>query len=214
MIMKAQYKFFLIVLSFLSFTTTASAQYVNIEEQMELSQEQIAQIQRKGAEKTAQMNDYITYMANKKKEMKHRINRKGKALDLFLGKGYQYQEFGENKEGVMMQITSKRVNKVVNTPLIRSYFQTLIDGLKTYTDVNISSTEVAGIKVSKLRQIDTNEWVCTCQYDQAFEGIRDGKLIYKDITTKYVECHILVEKTELGDEFVVKLGDVYAINTK
>ncbi len=203
-----------ILVAVFGFTSTVSAQYTNQEEQFELTPEQVEQIKIKGAEKTAQMNDYISYMANKKKKMERRQEKKANALNLFLGEGNSYKEFGEYKEGVMMQITSKRTKRVTSTPLMRVYFQNLIEKLNLYSDVNISSTEVAGIKVTKLRRVDDNEWVCTCQYDQVFEGIRDGRLIYKDITTKYVECHIYVEKTELGDEFVVKLGDVYAVDTK
>lgn len=212
--MKTQKTLIAILLTFVCSSVSVPAQGID---QIELNQEQIAQMKLRGAEKTAQMNDYISYMANKKKKKDIRLDYKDKALNLFLGKGFSYKEFGEIKEGVIMQVTSKRasgLNKVVGNPLMRDYFQSLIDRLKVYTDVKISSTEVAGIKVSKLRRVDTNEWVCTCQYDQVFEGIRDGRLIYKDITTKYVECHIFVEETELGEELVVKLGDVFAVSTK
>lgn len=212
--MKTKNMFLIILVAFFGFTITASAQYNDQDEQFELSQEQLEQIKEKGAEKTAQMNSYISYMANKKKKMERRLEKKANALNLFLGEGNRYKEFGEYKEGVLMQITSKRTKKVTSTPLMRVYFQNLIEKFSLYSDVNISSTEVAGIKVTKLRRVDTNEWVCTCQYDQVFEGIRDGRLIYRDITTKYVECHVYVEKTELGDEFIVKLGDVYAVDTK
>lgn len=211
--MKLQ-NFILAILVVFFSTATVHAQYTDQEEMIELTPEQIQQIRVKGAEKTAQMNDYISFMANKGMKKNDRLDHKKNALNLFLGKGYRYKEFGEYKEGVMMQITSKRTGTVVATPYMRDYFQSLIDRLKTYSDVNISSTEVAGIKVSRLQRIGPNEWKCTCEYDQVFEGIRDGKLIYRDITTKFVECYILAEQTELGTEFVVKLGDVYAKKTR
>ena len=156
--MKTKNMFLIILVAFFGFTITASAQYND------------------------QMNSYISYMANKKKKMERRLEKKANALNLFLGEGNRYKEFGEYKEGVLMQITSKRTKKVTSTPLMRVYFQHLIEKFNLYSDVNISSTEVAGIKVTKLRRVDTNEWVCTCQYDQVFEGIRDGRLIYRDIT--------------------------------
>ena len=138
---------------------------------------------------------------------------KTKALNLFIGKGFSYEENGVTKEGVMMQVTSKN-RKSVSTPFIRDYFKNLVTGLRSYTDVKIEATEIADIKVSELRQIGPNLWVCTCQYDQAFEGVRDGRLIYRDITTKRIKCYVVAEDTEDGWEFIILLGDVYAIETR
>ena len=112
-----------------------------------------------------------------------------------------------------MQVTSKN-RKSVRTIYIRDYFQNLIKGLRSYTDVKIEATEIADIKVSELRQVDTNLWVCTCQYDQTYEGIRDGRLVYRDITTKRIKCYLTAEDTEEGWEYIIKLGDIYAIETK
>ena len=165
-------KFILVVLAF-SMTIVASAQF---ERKGEF-------INRAFAGKVGQMNDYISFMANKKKPEESRLYYRTKALNLFIGKGFSYEENGVIKEGVMMQVTSKN-RKAVSTPFIRDYFKNLVTGLCSCSDVKIEATEIADIKVSELRQIDTNLWVCTCQYDQAFEGVRDGRVIYRDITTK------------------------------
>lgn len=201
--MKAQQKFLVALLAIFSLATTAFAQ---VEGQEEM-------IKRRAAEKVGQMNDYISFMANKKKPEESRLYYRTKALNLFIGKGFSYEENGVTKEGVMMQVTSKN-RKSVSTPFIRTYFQNLVTGLRSYTDVKIEATEIADIKVSELRQIDTNLWVCTCQYDQAFEGVRDGRLIYRDITTKRIKCYVVAEDTEDGWEFIILLGDVYAIETR
>ena len=201
--MKAQQKFLIALLAIFSLATTAFAQ---VEGQEEM-------IKRRAAEKVGQMNDYISFMANKKKPEESRLYYKTKALNLFIGKGFSYEENGVTKDGVMMQVTSKN-RKSVSTPFIRTYFQNLVTGLRSYTDVNIEATEIADIKVSELRQIDTNLWVCTCQYDQAFEGVRDGRLSYRDVTTKRIKCYVVAEDTEDGWEFIILLGDVYAIETR
>lgn len=201
--MKAQQKFLVALLAIFSLATTTFAQ---VEGQEEM-------IKRRAAEKVGQMNDHISFMANKKKPEESRLYHRTKALNLFIGKGLNYEENGVTKEGVMMQVTSKN-RKSVSTPFIRDYFQNLVTGLRSYTDVKIEATEIADIKVSELRQIDTNLWVCTCQYDQAFEGVRDGRLIYRDITTKRIKCYVVAEDTEDGWEFIILLGDVYAIETR
>lgn len=170
-------------------------------------------IKRACADKVGQMNDYISFMANKKKPEENRLFYKTKALNLFIGKGFSYEENDVTKESVMMQVTSEN-RKSVRTIYIRDYFQNLIKGLCSYTDVKIEATEIADIKVSELRQIDTNLWVCTCQYDQAYEGISDGRLVYRDITTKRIKCYLTAEDTEDGWEYIIKFGDIYAIETK
>ena len=199
--MKAQKLFLIAVLALFTFTA-----FAQVEGQEEM-------IKRRAAEKVAQMNDYISFMASKKKSVENRLYYKEKALNLFIGKGYKYEENGIDKEGVMMEVTSK-TRKTVSHPLMRDYFHNLVYRLGAYTDVKITATEIADIKVSELRQVDTNLWVCTCQYDQAFEGMRDGRPIYRDITTKRIKCYVVAEDTEDGWEFIILLGDVYAIDTK
>lgn len=199
--MKAQKLLLIAVLALFTFTA-----FAQVEGQEEM-------IKRRAAEKVAQMNDYISFMASKKKSVENRLYYKEKALNLFIGKGYKYEENGIDKEGVMMEVTSK-TRKTVSHPLMRDYFHNLVYRLGAYTDVKITATEIADIKVSELRQVDTNLWVCTCQYDQAFEGMRDGRPIYRDITTKRIKCYVVAEDTEDGWEFIILLGDVYAIDTK
>ncbi len=150
-------------------------------------------------------------MASKKKSVEVRQKYRKEALNLFIGEGNSYEENGVQKEGVLMEVTS------VNRPgkrreLIRDYFSRIIKF--NYNDVNISSTDIAEIKVSNLQKISDNQYVCTCQFDQAFVGYRDGRPVYKDITTKRVKCYITIDRTVDGDEYIIKLGDTEAIATK
>ena len=169
------------------------------------------QIKRRAAEKVGLMNDYISYMANKKKSDKTRIYYKTKALRLFAGGGDSYEENGVQKEGVQMEVTSIN-RKTKSRRLMKKYFESLIDF--KYNDVQITSTDVADIKVSQLQRIGENLFVCTCYFEQAFVGYMDGRPVYKDITRKHVKCYVYAEETESGTEFMVLLGDVTADQTR
>lgn len=170
------------------------------------------QIKRTAAQRVAQMNDYISFMADKSNDMETRQYYKKQALNLFAGRGYNYEENGVNKEGVRMEITSVN-NTRPRSKLMRGYFNGLMN--LTYQKVSIQSTELASIKVSNLQKVDNNMYVCTCYFDQVFVGYRDGRPVYKDITRKKVKCYIEVQDVEGGpQEYVVLLGDVQAIDTK
>ena len=155
------------------------------------------QIKRRAAEKVGLMNDYIYY--------------KTKALRLFAGGGDSYEENGVQKEGVQMEVTSIN-RKTKSRRLMKKYFESLIDF--KYNDVQITSTDVADIKVSQLQRIGENLFVCTCYFEQAFVGYMDGRPVYKDITRKHVKCYVYAEETESGTEFMVLLGDVTADQTR
>lgn len=170
------------------------------------------QIKRTAAQRVAQMNDYISFMADKSNDMETRQYYKKQALNLFAGRGYNYEENGVNKEGVRMEITSVN-NTRPRSKLMRVYFNGLMN--LTYQKVSIQATELASIKVSNLQKVDNNMYVCTCYFDQVFVGYRDGRPVYKDITRKKVKCYIEVQDVEGGpQEYVVLLGDVQAIDTK
>ena len=175
-------------------------------------------IRKRIAERVQLMNDYISYMANKKNNDDTRQYYRKKTLPLFIGKGYSYVQDGIKREGVLMQTTStNHPNQPANTQLMRVYFSRLID--LRYSDVVITSTKASNIKVSDLKKIGRNEegnyiYECTCQYEQYFYGYRDGRLVYKDKTTKRISCQIELEETEDGMETVIRLGDVEAICTE
>lgn len=169
------------------------------------------QIKRRAAERVAQMNDYISFMADKSNDLETRQYNKKQALNLFAGRGYDYEENGIHKEGVRMEVTSVN-NTRPRAKLMRVYFNGLVN--LTYQKVSIQSTEVSSIKVSSLQKVDNNLYVCTCYFDQVFIGYRDGIPIYKDMTRKKVKCYVEVQDAEDGLEYVVLLGDVHAIDTK
>lgn len=205
--MEALKKIFIALIAAFFVVTLASAQEVH----HSINSEEEEMIIRRAKEKVAQMNDYISFMASKKKSTETRKWYKEKALNLFIGKGYDYEENDERKEGVMMEVTSKR-RVEPRKIFMRDYFDNVIR--LRYSDVEISSTDIPHIKATKLKKIGDNLYECTCQYTQVFRAYKDGRLAYIDTTVKRIKCYVFKEDTEDGAEFIVLLGDVSAIDTK
>lgn len=208
--MNTIFKFALASITILMSSILANAQDFNTEKFNEKLYEQRVK------ERVKLMNDFVSYMADKSNPQDNRYYYRKKALSLFIGKGYEYEENGIPKEGVMMQTTSVNHPGVITSSFLRDYFSRLVN-LK-YTNVNITSTEIAGMKVSALKKISSSDnktlYMCTCQYVQYFIGeYGDGRL-YKDKTTKRIACYVEEEKTEDGLELMILLGDVKAISTE
>lgn len=167
-------------------------------------------MKQRAQQKVAQMNDNISFMADKSKDLNTRNYYRGKALNLFIGKGEPFEEEGIHNTGVKMETTS--VYRVKPTRrLMKDYFTGLIN--LRYSKVDIQSTKVNEIEVSDLLKIDDNKYVCTACFEQVFVGYRDGRPIYKDRTRKKVKVYIMVEETIDREEFFILLGDVTALET-
>ena len=201
-------KFALVSMVVLMSSISISAQDYNYNEEI--------QLQQRAKMRVKLMNDYVSFMADKSNSVDTRYYFRKKALTLFIGKGYEYEENGITKQGVMMQTTSVNRPGVVKNMLLRDYFTHLID-LK-YSKVNITSTEIAYMKVSDLKKVDSSDneilYMCTCQYVQYFRGEYGDGSLYKDKTTKRIVCYVEVEETEDSREFIILLGDVEAISTE
>lgn len=191
------------LLVFLLMPFSLSAQYT----QTELNE----QVKRKVQEHVAQMNDYISFMANPKKEVNTRHYYRKQALNLFVGKGYEYKENGIEKEGVLMEVSSVN-RKKPKSRLTRTYFTGLIN--MSYSAVEIETTKCYEIQVSGLKPIGDNEYVCTCDFEQTFRGFRDGKIAYGDKVRKRIECYVKVDTIEGGVEYIVLLGDTSTMETR
>lgn len=205
-IMNAILKFTLASIVILMSSISASAQDYN-EEKL---------FQQRAKERVKLMNAYVSFMADKSNSQETRYYYRKKALPLFIGKGYEYEENGVTKQGVMMQTTSVNRPGVVTNTLLRDYFSRLVN--LRYSKVNITSTEIAGMKVSDLKKVDSSNnktlYMCTFQYVQYFRGEYGDGYVYADKTTKRIVCYVEVEETEDGQEFMIKLGDVEAISTE
>jgi len=180
-------------------------------------------LRRRAAEKCAQFNNYVSLIGKKNDKkgraisVETRMYYRDAALKLFIANGDEYTEYVGDEErtiaGVMMQTTSiNRPNQKPKSTLMKTYLRNLAN--LRYSDVVITSTDVSNIKVSSLRKIDEDKYVCTCYFTQTFIGYKDGIPVYKDRTSKYVKCYVYPEATEDGMEYIIRLGDVYATDTE
>ena len=115
--MNAILKFTLASIVILMSSISASAQDYN-EEKL---------FQQRAKKRVKLMNDYVSFMADKSKSQETRYYYRKKALPLFIGKGYEYEENGVTKRGVMMQTTSVNRSGVVTNTLLRDYFSSLVN---------------------------------------------------------------------------------------
>lgn len=198
---------FIILIALFAITNVVDAQNSTIEEKIKL----------RAAQKVGLLGEYISSIADKTQgDLQSRLHFCDKALSLFIGKGGPYEEDGVERKGVVMEVTSVN-RKTVNRRLMKNYFNGLAN--LRYDAVSIETTDVADIKVSNLHRVADNLFVCTCFFEQAFTGYKDGRPVYKDITRKAVKCYVIQEEIEVieegGDkyEYLVLLGDVRAIDT-
>ena len=211
-IMNAILKFTLASIVILMSSISASAQDYN-EEKL---------FQQRAKERVKLMNDYVSFMADKSKSEKTRYYYRKKALPLFIGKGYEYEENGVTKQGVMMQTTSVNRPGVVTNRLLRDYFSHMVK--LRYSIVKITSTEIADMKISDLKKVDSSDgktlYMCTVQYVQYFRGEYADGYVYADKTTKRIVCYVEVEEVESDVygkpkfEYMIMLGDVEVISTE
>jgi len=164
-------------------------------------------------EKVGQFCDYVSFIASKKKNLKTRLYYVDKAKNLFLNRGKAlFDEDGSMvRDSVIMQVTSLKAKKPRNVYL-NKYLPNLAQ-LK-YPEVEVTSTDVAEMKVSNLHKIGDGLYTCTVYFYQYFVGKADNRVVYKDKTNKRVQCYIVEEETEDGLEYVVLLGDIYAGTTE
>ena len=172
----------------------------------------------RAAQKVKQMTDNIARIADKSRSVSTRESIKTKTLVLFINKGEAFKEvydggFEIQRQGVVMETTSLKCKTCdPKKTLMTQYLTNLIK--LNYSQVKIESTDVSSMEVSSLPKINDNEYVCTVYFEQAFVGYRDGRPVYKDITRKSVEVHIAVEETIDGTEYIIRLGDVHALDTR
>lgn len=137
-------------------------------------------------------------------------------LKLFIGKGEKYtttDAYGNKIENdpVTIQVTSKRGSIRTNT--VKGYLTTLAKNLnKMYTKVNITSSDA--VRVDNIHETGDGRYECVAYFFQKFEGYRDGRLIYTDVTTKKVRVYLDQIEGPIGKTWSIALGDISAVETR
>ena len=171
-------------------------------------------LKRRAKEKVGQFCDYVSFIASKKKSLKTRYYYVDKAKNLFLNRGAAlYDDDGSLvRDSIIMQVTSLKAKKPRNV-YMNQYLPKLAN-LK-YPQVEVTSTDVAEMKVSNLEKVGARLYTCTVYFYQYFIGkTGDNNVRYKDKTNKRVQCYIIEQDTEDGYEYIVLLGDIYADTTE
>lgn len=198
------------VMKYLKYVIMVLCLIVGIDASAEIDKGLSDLMKQRAQQKIAQMNDNISFMADKSRSLDTRKYYRKTALKLFIGNGEPYEFEGIPNTGVKMETTSK-FRKKPNEKLMKDYFSGLIN--LRYSKVDIKTTNVYDIEISEIRPIDENTYVCTGIFEQKFIGYKDGQPQYIDRMWKKVNIYILREVTIDGEEFVILLGDVKALET-
>lgn len=192
----------------------------------DLSESVNKQIADAAKQQVAQFTDCLSFIVDKEQKPENRDGFREDALKLFIGQGKAYDDNVLDKDGnvidkrphepVTMEVTSLRNPKPRKRPMAE-YLSNLVElaNNKTYRSVSITSTQWHDMKVSQIRKIGQDQYVCVVYFEQVFESRgSELKIIYTDKTTKRVTVHIKILHTDYGDEFVILLGDIQATETK
>ena len=207
---------FILALLLLGFIPVSAQTYNDLSEQIADAAKQ----------QVAQFTDCLSFIVDKKQTEENRNVFREDALKLFIGQGKAYYDNVLDKDGnvidkrphkpVTMEVTSLR-NPKPRKKTVAEYLSNLVNlaNKKTYRSVSIMSTQWHDMKVSQVRKIAEDQYVCDVYFEQIFEsrGL-ENKLIYTDKTTKRVTVFITISHTDYGDEYVILLGDIKATETK
>lgn len=170
--------------------------------------------------------DFLSLMVDKTQSAANRNSVKEDALKLFIGGGKEYYDdvldvSGEHvidrvrHDAVRMEVTSLKSTAPKKYPMA-TYLSNLVNlaNRQIYRSVSIESTNWHEMKVSRIRKISENHYVCDVYFEQVFISRgRENKVIYTDTTRKRVACYIEIAHRDTGDEFIILLGDISAMET-
>ena len=231
--MKLRFVIFILFVTFISAATYAQGNSNQVYN--DLDDATYKKISKRARQEVNQFTDYLslivtkprnTYDVNEWKELAvKRKDWKRDALKLFVGRGEIYYTYVLDDydnpidtikhDPVNMQVTSLR-NKKPRNLFLKDYLTNLIDqaNKRNSIHVTIQTTKWQSMKASEIRKLEDGHYVLDVYFEQVY--IRDigDRLIYADKTTKRVTCYIEIIETDLGTEFIVRLGDIQATDTQ
>lgn len=156
----------------------------------------------------AQLNDYLSLIADPTKSRESRKYYVDAAKRMFIANCNEYENDGITHEGIMMEITSVK-RKGTRRILMRTYLNGLMNGV--YPKMEIISVEVAIPQMSSLKKIGDNEYVCTYDieiYPTSTNSLSVCTIRYK----KKVTLTLQLEQIEGGEIILpILFGDILAV---
>lgn len=217
---------FILLSLFLSLVyTIAFAQEYSKEVYNELDDATYKKISRRARQEVNLFTDYLSNIVIKTETPKYRSDKMNDALKLFVGKGEVYYTYvldvNDNPidtikhAPVKMQVTSLR-DKAPRNLTLKKYLSNLVEqaNKKNSISVTIKTTKWQSMKASEIRKLEDGRYVLDVYFEQTYIRQTRERLIYADRTTKRVTCYIDIIETDLGIEFIVRLGDIEATDTQ
>ena len=177
-------------------------------QQIDLSDQQKEEIRTRVKQKIEAFLLNLTYIANADKEIQD--NAIKATLALF---PYTLSDVNDNPtcyNGVTMQTLSARKDKhgrpVKPRPILMRRY---LDNLRGMPYNKVEIIRVGVIYVDQIEKVDDGRYQAIGRYSQEFSGYQDGRLIYRDRTSKIVKTYIdyIDDGSDTGS-WNVLLGDM------
>ena len=194
---------FTIVVTFQMYVSMGYAQTNDLsEEDLEMFKEEV-----RNRINTYQM--YLSFIGSTKNDHATKVLYMKQALKLFMGEGNNYRDIYDNIQPAVRTQVSSKARNTKNWIQTKNYLRNLTS--LSYSEVQITQADVC--YVSDFYKVRDGLYKAAVTIKQKFVGMRDGKVIYEDITEKTINVYLQQEITSVGSQYVILLGDSEVLDT-
>ena len=173
-------------------------------------------LQARVKDKVDEFVNHLSNIVNTDLSPYQRQNEIKAALVLFIGNGERYSVTNdrgvvENHAPVRMQLSSVNNDNKRWLPM-KKYLQNQYNNVHKYGKVVIQSADI--VRVDNINKVSDGHYEAMAYFCQKYIAFRDGKVVYRDITTKKIKVYIDALEIPGGIIWEAKLGDVYVTATK
>ena len=175
----------------------------------DLSPEELEMFRTEVRNRTNRFQSYLTFIGSKKNSLDIKRVYIKQALQLFIGKGEDYEDvYGNPQPAVGMETTSKQTKK--------KSWQTTKRYLNRLATIDYEEIEIAWVdtcRVSNFYKVKDGVYSATVTVSQRFAGYRKDGRSYIDTTVKSIDIHLEEYLTPVGKRYRILFGDIEAIET-
>ena len=175
----------------------------------DLSPEELEMFRTEVRNRTNRFQSYLTFIGSKKNSLDIKRVYIKQALQLFIGKGEDYEDvYGNPQPAVGMETTSKHTKK--------KSWQTTKRYLNRLATIDYEEIEIAWVdtcRVSNFYKVKDGMYSATVTVSQRFAGYRKDGRSYIDTTVKSIDIHLEEYLTPVGKRYRILFGDIEAIET-